>query len=186
MSRSLSALLAACLAGGLLLALAAPAGAHGELEAAKPGPNDHLKAPPSNLTMTFTEEPSNDSVIKVSDGCHSSVVERLVVDGNDFVAQLAKGQPGTWQASFRVISAEDGHLTKGNYTFEVAGEKDCSKGGDGKGNGDGATDGPDDGPSVAAPGDGDDDGGDFPVVPVVIAAVVLVGAGIVLRRASAR
>jgi copper resistance protein C len=166
------------------------ASAHGELEGADPEPNAQLKAPPPDVTMTFTEEPSSDSVIDVTDGCGNDVVQQSLVDGNDFVVRLATGQPGKWNASFRVISAEDGHLTKGQYSFTVAGKKDCSpdKGGDGNGNGDGNGDGP----SPGTGGDGSnasddlpDDGSDFPVVPVVIGAVVLVVVGVVIRRASA-
>jgi copper resistance protein C len=184
MKRFVSISLLAIVASVCAVGLAPPAGAHGELEDAKPAPNSHLKAPPSDVTMTFSEEPSSDSVIRVSDGCKNDVVERLVVDGNDFVASLATGQPGKWQASFRVISAEDGHLTKGNYSFDVAGKKDCSKDGDGNGNGKG-DETTDDGTPKATGPNGSDDGSDFPVVPVVIAAVVLVIVGIVVRRMSA-
>jgi methionine-rich copper-binding protein CopC len=172
----------------MLLGGAGTAGAHGELEAADPGPNEHLKAPPSELTMSFGEEPSGDSVIKVSDGCGNSLVQRATVTGNDFVAQLATGQPGQWDASFRVISAEDGHLTKGAYSFDVAGKKDCSpdKGDGGGKGGKGETAPPDDGTDGSGASDNTaDEGGDFPVVPVVIGAVVLVVVGVVIRRASA-
>lgn len=180
MKRSACVLVLALVAvfGGVM-----PAHAHGELEKADPEPNAHLKSAPSDVTMTFTEAPSNDSVITVTDGCDSSVVKQSVVDGNDFVAHLFTGQPGKWHATFRVISAEDGHLTKGAYSFEVAGKKDCS------------ADGP---PGKKSPGDHSggggpdatentpDGGGDFPVVPVVIAAIALIVVGVVVRRVSAR
>ena len=184
MKRSVSIAILVVLVGGLSL-IAGPAHAHGELEGADPEPNAHLKSAPSNVTMTFTEEPSSDSVIKVLDGCKNSVVERSIVDGNDFVGQLATGQPGKWQATFRVISAEDGHLTKGTYSFEVAGTKDCSPD---KGNKDGkddATPGTG-GDGSNASGNTPDGGGEFPIVPVVIAAVVLIVVGVIVRRVSAR
>lgn len=179
MKRSVSIAILAVLAGGLSL-VAGPVRAHGELQGADPEPNAHLKSAPSNLTMTFTEAPSSDSVIKVLDGCRTPVVERNVVDGNDFVAQLATGQPGKWRATFRVISAEDGHLTKGTYSFQVAGKKDCSN----HEGGDDATPGAGDGSDAS--GNTPDGGGDFPIVPVVVAAVALVVVGAIVRRVSAR
>jgi methionine-rich copper-binding protein CopC len=187
MKRSTCLLVLAVLVGGLaLLGRAAPAGAHGELEGADPKPNAHLKSAPSDVTMTFTEEPSEDSVLTVSDGCGNDVVQRASVSGHDYVVEVATGQPGKWHAKFRVISAEDGHLTKGTYSFEVAGKKDCSpdKGGDGE-DGSLTTAGPGDGGPTNASGNDVDEGSDFPVVPVVIGAVALIVVGVVIRRASA-
>ena len=172
-----------------ILGAGVAANAHGELEGADPEPNAQLKSAPPNVTMTFTEEPSNDSVLDVTDGCGNDVVQRTVVDGNDFVATVATGQPGKWEATFRVISAEDGHLTKGKYSFDVAGKKDCSpdKGkGDGNGNGDSHSTPGAGGDGSNASDEAPDDGSDFPIVPVVVAAVVLVVVGFVVRRASAR
>lgn len=176
MNRCLTVLLSLILGTAALVGLSPPTSAHSELEAASPKPNSHLKAAPSEVRMTFSETPSPDSVIKVTDGCGDTVVQDLSVDAGDLVASIAGGEPGKWHARFHAISAEDGHLTDGAYAFDVAGEKDCSKGGDSNDNG--STDGG----SNAAGGDG---GSSFPVVPVVIGAIVLVGVGLVVRRASA-
>lgn len=167
-------LLPALLALIAVLAFGAPAAAHSELEAATPKPNAHLKAAPSKLVMSFSEVPSKDSVIEVLDGCKRSVVQTTTVSQSDLDIAVATGQPGKWKVSYRVISAEDGHLTQGSYSFEVAGSADCGK----------KTKPAGGGGSQGATSDGG--GGDFPVVPVAVAGVVIVGVGLAVRRFSAR
>ncbi|HEY7874429.1 MAG TPA: copper resistance CopC family protein [Actinomycetota bacterium] len=170
------------LVAALSVVLAPSAAAHGGLEASTPGDGARMKRAPREVTMAFSEVPSNDSVMKVVDACKRDVVARTEVVGNELIGELSDGQPGRWKASYRVISAEDGHLTKGTFAFTVAGKRDCNPNDGGDGNGD-------DEPTDAAPdppagNTGGDDGGSVPVVPIAIGAAGLVAVGLVVRRVS--
>ena len=95
--------------------LATPAVAHGGLEGSEPAADARVGKPPKRVTMAFSEVPSEDSVMKVVDGCKRDVLQATSAVGNDLVGELEAGQPGKWKASYRVISAEDGHLTRGTF-----------------------------------------------------------------------
>jgi copper resistance protein C len=165
--------------GALFLGIAGSAGAHGGLQQSSPAADARVKKPPGRVSMSFSEAPSKDSVMEVVDGCKRDVVAGTSVSGNALVGQLGAGQPGTWKASYRVISAEDGHLTKGKYSFVVAGKKDCTPGDGGKDGG---------GETEAAPeppdGSDEDDDQSVPVVPIAIGAAGLLVVGLVVRRVS--
>jgi methionine-rich copper-binding protein CopC len=173
-----SALFLVAIAALWLLA-PATASAHGGLEESDPAANARLKQPPGRVTMAFSELPSKDSVMKVVDGCKRDVVLNTAVAGSDLVSAVDDGEPGTWKASYRVISAEDGHLTKGSFTFTVAGKKDCSPDDGGKDGGDATEAAPE--PPAGPTGD---DGGSVPVVPIALGATGLVVIGVVVRRVS--
>lgn len=171
----------AVLTATLLFVAAGTASAHGGLGASTPEDGARLGKPPRRVSMTFSEAPTKDSVLKVVDGCRRDVVTATSVDGDELTGAIGDAQPGRWKASYRVISAEDGHLTKGTLSFTVGGKKDCNPDeADGTtppeppGEGDG-------GGSTAPPGED----GSFPVVPVAVGAAGLVIVGLVVRRVSA-
>jgi methionine-rich copper-binding protein CopC len=161
-----------CLA--LALGWSGTALAHGELKSGTPKEGAVLKKAPKHAYLNFSEAPSPDSVLKVIDGCGNNVVEKLERFDITLHAELGAGQPGTWEMSFDVISDEDGHETQGSYEFTVEGKKDCSK--DTASNGDGS----------ASESTGLDvvDDSSFPVVPVAIGAMVLIGGAIAVRAKS--
>jgi hypothetical protein len=73
---------------------------------------------------------------------------------------------------WKSISADDGHVEHGNYAFTVSGKTDCS-------NDNGSGGGP------AASG-GDSGGSSFPIIPVVIGVLVLLGLALFVRSRTAR
>jgi methionine-rich copper-binding protein CopC len=158
-----------------VLSLTPTAGGHGGLQTSDPTDGARLSKAPRRVTMTFSEAPTRDSVVKVLDGCKRDVVASTSVAGDGLVAALARAQPGKWTASYRVISAEDGHLTRGKLRFTVEGTKDCNPAEDGRPSDEGGGGG-------AVPGD---DGETFPVVPVAVGAAGLVLIGLLVRRVSA-
>lgn len=166
-----------------LMALAAPAGAHGEIQGTDPEPRSTVRRAPRSVAVTFTEAPTAQAVLKVTDGCKRDVSQGIEVQDATATVRVATGQPGKWNVSYRVISALDGHLTRGGYSFTVAGQKDCTP--DAK-----PTDTPQDEatevpPLVGDDGDAGDDGGSgAPVVPIAIGAVVLVSVALIARRAG--
>jgi copper resistance protein C len=101
--------------------------AHSELEASKPADGSTVNKPPDHIVLTFSEEPTQDSVVKVMDGCSKNLADDSFVAGNKFHVQIVDGTGGDYLVEYSLISAEDGHATKGSFTFSVKGEVDCSK-----------------------------------------------------------
>ena len=168
--------------GALVLLLASVPGhawGHGDLQGTDPERGSQVKKPPATVTVTLTEAPARGSVMTVRDGCGRKAPGEVFVQDNDLGYSVSGGEPGAWRATYRAISAEDGHLTQGKLAFTVAGKKDCSKGsnespGDQIGGGaDTRIDSP--------PGD---EGSSFPIVPFAIGTLVVVGAALFLRRSS--
>jgi methionine-rich copper-binding protein CopC len=166
-----------CILFGLVFAGAALA--HGDLEDMEPKEGARLNKPPKHAYLTFTETPTNDSGLKVVDGCDENVVKKLEKFDATLHALLNAGQPGEWTVRYDTISDEDGHEVKGSYTFSVKGTPDCT-GSDTVSPGD-----PDDPDDEAAPTLPEDDSS-FPVVAVAMGAAVLIGGAILIRIQSSR
>ena len=179
----------------LLLVVAAnwlsypPAGAHGELQETRPPQGATRDQPPRHIRITFTEAPTEDSVVKVTDGCGRDVVrEQYLEDRTKHVfIRAGRAVPGEWTVSYRVLSAEDGHQTRGSYGLTVTGETDCSEpqaAPDPEPDDAGET-GEDD-PQVA-PGSPTGDGADgFPIVPALIGAGILIGLATLVRISATK
>jgi methionine-rich copper-binding protein CopC len=166
----------------LFVAFASTAAAHGGLQQSDPEDGARLGEAPRRVTMTFSEVPAGESVLKVVDGCKRDVVASTSVAGNDLVGAIGDAQPGRWKATYRVISAEDGHLTKGALRFTVDGAKDCNPDDDGDAR---STEEPEDPGGDTGSPPGGEDGDSFPVVPVAVGAAGLLIVGLVVRRVSA-
>jgi methionine-rich copper-binding protein CopC len=158
-----------------VLAPAGPAAGHAELESSDPESGANLNSSPKVVTLTFTETPSKDGTLKVKDGCRRNVVESAKVVGRDIRLKIGSAEPGRWKVSFRLISAEDGHVTSGDFLLSVAGERDCSRN--------------DQDPTPPPIQGASDDGGDsssFPWLAMGIGTAALVGLGLILRRVTGR
>ncbi len=154
--------------------------AHGDFEEAKPGPGDTLKSPPRRVTLTLSEAPVSDSVMKVRDACRRNVATETDVSGNELTAFVSNAEPGHWRVQYSVISSVDGHQTHGGFSFHVRGKKDCSAP---------ESPGPDPGNGAAGPGTGgddDDDGGlSSGIVLIGIGSLALIGLALIVRRLTA-
>jgi methionine-rich copper-binding protein CopC len=162
---------------------AAPAGAHGEIQGTDPAQDATVRRAPRTVAITFTEAPTAQAVLKVRDGCGRAVGQGVEIVDATATVRLAVGQPGRWHVSYDVISALDGHRTRGGYAFTVSGDRDCTP--------DEATAAPeptdpDDG--VAAPtdeGDGDGTAGSgAPVIPIALGAAGVLVLALILRRSG--
>ncbi len=111
----------------LLLALETPAAGHSVLTSSQPRSNQTLAQPPSIVEMDYTEPPTGDASVSVTDGCGDDVVSEIEVQNNTVTTSLAKGGPGRWRVRFAVVSGVDGHATKGGFSFEVEGKRDCPR-----------------------------------------------------------
>ena len=119
-----------CLIAGsllLLVGVTSPASAHAERAKSTPKEGERVTAAPSELTITFTEPPAGNAKVSVLDGCDDEVALSREVSNLEIVAELGEGQPGKWKVSTTLVSGLDGHPTKDRWTFNVAGEADCSQ-----------------------------------------------------------
>jgi copper resistance protein C len=206
MKRLVMGVTALSLAALSLAALSAAAYAHGEVRSTSPKADANVQSAPKRVTVTLTEAPSQDAVMRAKDGCGKQVVTTVSVAQATITGAVTDGaQPGRWAVSWRAISTVDGHPTEGKFAFTVNGVTDCSaEGGDQSSSVESpeATVAPETAePTVtpeptpaptesdvdldAAPAS-DEGGGGFPTVPVAIGAAVIVGLAVIARFAGAR
>jgi methionine-rich copper-binding protein CopC len=156
-------------AGVLIVGVAPAAFAHAELDHSSPAAKSTVGAVPKQVVGTYTEAVSNAGRMAIKDGCGKNAVTQTTAANLKFIATIdSQAQPGKWSVRWRMVSADDGHVTSGHFAFTVSGTANCNKD---KGAG--------------APPPASSTGSSFPVIPVVIGAIVLVAAAVVLRRRTA-
>jgi methionine-rich copper-binding protein CopC len=175
---------------------AAPALAHGDLDGTTPSAGATVKKAPDHIVVNFTETPTKATRVAVTDGCDFGIVTDTYTTGRAYHVLLDPGHPGQWTVDYKVLSAEDGHTSDGSYNFSVRGAAgDCSAPFEAAGGG-GGTDDPDEPPGddpgdddegSAAPGTGPaGDDPSFPMVPVVLGSVAVLGLALAVRLIAAR
>jgi copper transport protein len=116
--------LALLLAVGGLAVVAPSAWAHAGLVSSDPASGATLPTAPTQVVMNFTEEPDLSlSVVHVLNTAGANVGSGAVTGGAN-AKQLVIPLPanlanGSYTVSWRVISAEDGHMTIGAFAFGV-------------------------------------------------------------------
>jgi len=118
--------IALAICGGWILIGASQAAAHADLQSATPAADAALKQPPSEIVLTFSEAPDpGHSLIKVVDASGRPVdgvtgVEGVPGDPNGLRVILTSAlSRGTYSVNWRVVSADDGHVSTGAYAFGV-------------------------------------------------------------------
>lgn len=160
---------------------------HGETTTTDPEAGASLGRSPKTVSVTLSEPPAENAQFTVTDGCGDTVSSDPQVDGDTLSTTISGGEPGKWEAGYRVVSSVDGHMTKDTFGFKVDGKTDCSadEPKEPKGSGDDGEAGDGEGGGTArGPGD-EDDGSSFPIVPVAAGTVALVGLALVIRTRSA-
>ena len=111
----------------LLVALAAPAGAHTNVDNTTPGEGDSIAAGNITLAVSFTDKVLDlaDSSELILKGETDSVsgVGCLTVTDRGIKAEAFVGTPGEYKVSWRTV-AEDGHPIDGTFSFTVTGTSD--------------------------------------------------------------
>lgn len=150
----------------LALAGAGTASAHATLISSDPAPGTALASPPASVSATFSEELQTAfaaMTVVGPDGNLWSVGEVRVNGPVATVDVRPRGPAGTYTANYRVTSA-DGHVITGSWSFELTVAET-------------GTPGPAAAPAPApTPPPAPEDG--LPVWPFVVAAVLVVGAGL--------
>ena len=116
--------LGAGLLASLLLAVASGAGAHAFLDRAEPRVGGHVRTPPAQVTLWFTErlEPAYSRVKVVNEAGQQVDRGDAGVDATDprvLRVSLAPLRSGPYKVIWRVLSV-DTHVTEGDFTFRVA------------------------------------------------------------------
>lgn len=150
----------------IILVSSAPAFGHAALTKATPKDGAKLDAVPAAVEVDYAEPPTTDSKFTVTDGCGRDVARDVEILNQKITAAVDSGQPGDWKVEWSVVSAVDGHLTKDGVAFTVEGEADCDRAA--------ADDTPDD----------EESGSTFPVVPVAVVTLVILGVALVVRLRS--
>jgi copper transport protein len=111
------------LAGIGVLLWATPAGAHAQLRSADPEPGTRLDRAPTQVSLTFTEEPEPEltvvDVLDTSGATVSAGPARIAGGGRTVQVAVDDLTEGVYTVSWRVVSAVDGHTTAGAYAFGV-------------------------------------------------------------------
>jgi methionine-rich copper-binding protein CopC len=169
-----------------LLAVAGPVWGHGREIKTDPKRNAELKRPPAAVTIELTEAATDDAVVEVADGCNENVAAHIAISEETITAHLVQGQPGDYHVDWSVVSAVDGHPTKGAFEFSGKGKPDCSTGNGGGGGNDGGDAEDTGGGGAAPPPASDEDDSSFPIVPVGLGVLGVIAIGLGARFAGSR
>ena len=154
-----------CIAASFIV-LCAPAYGHSALTKATPKNGASLGTVPTTVEISYSEPPTTDIRFAVTDGCERDVARNVEVLNQTVTADVGSGQPGDWTVEWAVISAVDGHLTRDGVAFTVEGEVDCEQAA------------ADETPTE------EESGSTFPIVPVAVATLLILGVAAVVRLRS--
>lgn len=105
----------------LALALAtAEAHAHATLDRAEPRVGNTVAAPPSEVTLYFTQklEPAFSTITVTNAAGQRLDAGKTRVSGSQMSISVKPGGSGTYHVKWHVLSV-DTHTTDGNFTFQV-------------------------------------------------------------------
>jgi methionine-rich copper-binding protein CopC len=109
-----TALLAALLPG-----LAA---AHARLQQVSPADGSVVQSAPGQLLLTFSEPAhlTQLSIQRQGEAQPRRITPLPTAVGKDFTVALPSLGPGAYTVTYRVVSADDGHITSGTVRFRIA------------------------------------------------------------------
>lgn len=100
---------------------AAPCMAHAKLQSSSPADNAQLSAAPKTLTLKFSEAAQLAVLKLVRDGTEIPVpLDKGAKAGQSFTLTLPSLAPGKYTVQWTAMAADDGHVTKGSFSFSIA------------------------------------------------------------------
>lgn len=110
---------------GLILALAlgsAAAVAHAKLQSSTPAADSRLAQAPSTLTLNFSEK-AQLAVLKLTmaGAAIPVTVDRAAAASSSVVVPLPALKPGKYEVEWSALAQDDGHVTKGTFSFSITG-----------------------------------------------------------------
>lgn len=140
-----------------LVAMALPlpsASAHADYRDSTPADGAMVSSPPSSVRAEFTEAPADGSTLKIYDACGDRVDSGgYTYEGipfNSITVSMSGDKAGEYAVEWTVVSEEDGHATRGTFTFTSSGGGSCPGASGGRGNGGGKNDSGGSGPNDGA------------------------------------
>jgi methionine-rich copper-binding protein CopC len=113
-----NALLAVALCG---IVAAAPCMAHAKLQSSSPANNAQLTEAPKTLTLNFSEAAQLAVLKLMHDGKEIPVpLDKGAKAGQTFTLTLPALSPGHYTVQWSAMAADDGHVTKGSFSFSIA------------------------------------------------------------------
>jgi methionine-rich copper-binding protein CopC len=108
------------LAASLLWSI--PCLSHARLQSSVPAANAQLAHAPPTLTLNFSEQAQLAVLKLTSSGTSVPVtVDREAKASSAVVVALPALKPGTYQVEWSAIASDDGHITKGSFSFTILG-----------------------------------------------------------------
>ena len=108
----------------ILLLVPATAAAHAELDVPSPRDGATVEGTPPEVSGTFIQKINPDGSSLVLRDTNDNVVARGGPDPNDLkrmvITDLPELAPGTYTVQWTTVSAEDGELARGTWSFTVA------------------------------------------------------------------
>ena len=113
-----NALLALSLCG---IFAAGPCMAHAKLQSSSPADNAQLSEAPKALTLKFNESAHLAALKLLRDGKEIPVpLDKDAKAGQAFTLTLPALAPGKYTVQWTAMAADDGHVTKGSFSFTIA------------------------------------------------------------------
>jgi methionine-rich copper-binding protein CopC len=113
-----NALLAIALCG---IVAAGPCMAHAKLQSSSPANNAQLTEAPKTLTLKFSEAAQLAVLKLVHDGKEIPVpLDKGAKAGQTFTLTLPALSSGNYTVQWSAMAADDGHITKGSFSFSIA------------------------------------------------------------------
>jgi methionine-rich copper-binding protein CopC len=101
---------------------AAPCFAHAKLESSTPAGNAQLAAAPQTLMLKFNEAATIAVLKLISAGKEIPIpVDKSAKPDRTFTFSLPRLAPGSYTVQWSVVAADDGHVTKGSFSFTITG-----------------------------------------------------------------
>jgi copper resistance protein C len=114
-----NALLTLLLAG---VVLAEPCFAHAKLLNSSPADQAQLTAVPKSLTLNFNEAAQLAVLKLVREGMEISLpIDKKAEASRSFTLPLPALVPGAYTVQWTAVAADDGHVTKGTFSFSIVG-----------------------------------------------------------------
>ena len=112
------------IASGWLVTASVPASAHAAIESTDPANGELLEEPPSQIVLTFTEPPDLDlTIVSVVDSTSAEMPtgppEPAPGSNREIRVRLDPVPDGVYTVTWRTVSATDGHVTSGAFSFGV-------------------------------------------------------------------
>jgi methionine-rich copper-binding protein CopC len=103
-----------------LIIAAGPAFGHAKLLNSSPPANALLTDSPKTLTLTFSEA-AQLGVLRLSSSGKDIplVLDRGAKAASSITVALPALEPGTYEIEWTALAADDGHVTKGRFSFTV-------------------------------------------------------------------